>query len=299
MFLIVILYALWAASVWTSKILLKYTTPIFLTGSRMTIAGLILLCYQYFYAHEHFSFKRQHIWLYTQIIIFGIYLTYILRFWGMIDMSASKSMFFFNLAPFLSSLYSYIFFNERMTKRQWLGLTIGFIGLIPILMSSSKGEARLGEFFFISLQELAVIIAVAMHSYSWIIMRTLVRDKSYSPMMVNGLCMTIGGCAALLTSIPFEGIAPINNQLIFWSLLAFVIIISNIICHNLYGYLLRYYTATFLSFAGFIAPLFAAFYGWALFGETVSWHFYVATIIIFVGLYLFYKDELHRYTVEL
>src|SRR5262245_36376825 len=118
MLLIVLLYALFAASVWSSKLLLSYTTPIFLTGIRMSLAGLILLGYQYLYAHEHFSFKRSHIGLYAQIILFGIYLTYILRFWGMIGMSASKAMFFFNLAPFLSSLYSYIFFDERMTKRQ-------------------------------------------------------------------------------------------------------------------------------------------------------------------------------------
>jgi len=299
MLLIILLYAFFAASVWTSKLLLAYTTPIFLTGSRMLIAGIILLIYQYTCAREHFYFKREHAWLYLQIILFGIYFTYILRFWGMLGMSAPKAMFLFNIAPFLSSLYSYIFFDERMSKKQWIGLLIGFIGFVPILISRSAGEAQFGEFLFISLRELAVIISIVMHSYSWIVMRKLVRDKHYSPMMVNGMSMSIGGVAALITSIPVEGIMPVTNHTMFWSLLAFVIIISNIICHNLYGYLLRHYTATLLSFAGFLGPLFAALYGRLLFNEVVTWHFYASSVMVLIGLCIFYKDELNRYTVQL
>jgi drug/metabolite transporter (DMT)-like permease len=294
MILIILLHALFAASVWTSKFLLKYTTPIFLTGARMTLAGVILLATQYFYEHEHFHFKKKHFWLYIQIIFFGIYFNYILRFWGLLGMSASKSMFLFNLSPFITSLYSYLFLDERMTRRQWIGLTIGCVGIIPILLKTTPAEEKFGEFFFISLSEIAVIAAVAMHSYSWIVMRKLVRDQSCSPMMVNGITMSIGGALAFLTSLPVEGLAPINDVAPFISLLIFVVFISNIICHNLYGYLLRHYTPTLLSFAGFMGPIFAATYGRLFFGEVVTWHFYVSTVIVFIGLSIFYKDELSR-----
>jgi len=56
--------------------------------------------------------------------------------------------------------------------------------------------------------------------------------------------------------------------------------------------LLKTYTTTFLSFAGFMSPFFAAFYGWVWFGETTTWHFYASSVIVFVGLALFYQDEL-------
>jgi drug/metabolite transporter (DMT)-like permease len=71
-----------------------------------------------------------------------------------------------------------------------------------------------------------------------------------------------------------------------------VVIVSNLLCHNLYGHLLRHYTATLLSFAGFLTPIFAALYEWMLRGTIITWHFYASCIIVFIGLYLFYQDEL-------
>ena len=192
MILIIILYALWAASISSSKILLEYSTPIFMTGARMLVAGAILLAYQYFYAHNHFRFHRKDISLYAQMIIFGILISYILRFWALEDISATKLMFIYNLAPFISSLHSYFFLQEKMSTRKWLGMAIGCLGLLPMLLtSSSKEEGATVGFFFISWQEFAVLVSVITNSYSWIVMRKLVREENYSPMMINGICMFV------------------------------------------------------------------------------------------------------------
>ncbi len=298
MTLIILMYALFASSFSMGKVLLSYCSPIFLTGSRMFVGGVILLAYQYFAPHEYFKFRKKHLWYYAQIVFFGIYINYILRFWALRDLSSSKTCFLYNLSPFMSSIYSYLFFSEKMTKKQWAGLLIGFIGLIPILLSSSTQEERLGEFFFLSWQEIAVLISVACHSYSWIVVRKLVRKKNYSPMMVNGLTMAAGGFLALITSFIVEGTSPVTDVVPFTGWLILVILISNIICYNIYGYLLKKYTATFLSFAGFLSPLFAAFYGWALLGETITWHFYLSAVIVFVGLLIFYKDELQQQKID-
>jgi len=291
MALIVLLYALFASSFSIGKILLEYTTPVFLTGIRMFIGGLILLGYQYLSPNHRFRIKKKHIWFFIQIILFGVYFNYILRFWALKSLPSYKTCFIYNLSPFMSAVYSYFFFSERVTKRKLYGLIIGFMGMIPILLTTSRAEQTLGEVSFISIAELAVIVSVALHAYSWVVMRKLVKDKSYSPVMVNGVTMAIGGFLALITSFFTEGLFPVTNTISFFSWLAAVIIISNVICYNLYGNLLRHYTATFLAFAGFLCPLFAALYGWSLLGESITWHFYASSILIFVGLYLFYKEE--------
>jgi drug/metabolite transporter (DMT)-like permease len=300
MWLIIILHALWASSVTASKFLLAYTTPIFLTGIRMLLAGLILIAYQYFYAHEHFArIRRNHLWLFTQLIFIGIYVSYILRFWALDSISASKSMFLFNFAPFISSLYAYFFFKEKMTKRQWAGLCIGFIGMIPLLLTTSKTEPCLSELFCISWPEIATIASVFAYSYSWVLIRTLVRDNGYPPAMINGISMFFGGFFALITAFFVEGFFPVTEFWPFAGLLTFIIIISNIICHNLYGHLLRQYSTTFLAFTSFIGSPFAALYGFLLKSEIITWHYYVSSVIVLVGLFLFYKDEIVQEGVEL
>ncbi len=292
MFLIIILYGLFGASFPLSKTLLGFADPIFYTGIRMFIAGSILLIYQYCYAHRHLKFNWHNKWYYLQIIFFGIYLTYILRFIGLGTLTSSKTAFLFNLMPFFSAFYSFLMFKEKLTRQQWLGLAIGFVGFIPILKTTSPLEKSLGEIFFISWPELAVLAAVAAQSYSWIIMRKLVKEKSYAPSMINGMTMTAGGILALITAYFWEGKQEMADPGAFLSLLILVILISNIICHNLYAYLLKRYTATFLAFAGFLGPLFSAFYGWLFLAEKITWHFYVSAIIVFIGLYLFYQHEL-------
>lgn len=292
MLLIILLYALFGSSFPLSKTILKIISPMFYTGIRMVGAGLLLLAYQFFYAHHHFKFRLSNLWLYGQVALFGIYLTYILRFVGLSELSSAKTAFLFNFMPFFSAFYSYFFFKERLSRQQWFGLLIGFLGFLPILISTSPIEKKLGEFLFISWPEFAVLLAVACQSYSWIIMRKLVREKEYAPSMINGMTMTIGGLAAFVTAYFYEAPQEVSNPgtLIGW--LVLVILISNIICHNLYGYLLKKYTATFLAFAGFLGPLFSAFYGWLFLGENITWHFYLSAILVFIGLFMFYKHEL-------
>jgi drug/metabolite transporter (DMT)-like permease len=264
----------------------------------MFIAGSILLIYQFCYAHHDLKFNWRNKWYYAQIIIFGIYLTYILRFIGLGTLTSSKTAFLFNLMPFFSAFYSFLMFKEKLTRQQWVGLAIGFLGFIPILKTTSPAEKSFGEIFFVSWPELAVLAAVAAQSYSWIIMRKLVKEKSYAPSMINGMTMTAGGVLALITAFFWEGKQEMADPGAFLSWLILVILISNIVCHNLYAYLLKRYTATFLAFAGFLGPLFSAFYGWLFLAEKITWHFYASAIIVFIGLYLFYQHELQAEGIE-
>jgi drug/metabolite transporter (DMT)-like permease len=182
-----------------------------------------------------------------------------------------------------------------MSRTQIIGLLIGCAGLIPILLTTSLAEQPLGDIFFLSWQELFVLTAVGLHTYCWVLIRILVRTHAYTPMMINGVSMTIGGLMALSTCFLVGEWFPVSQPLPFFKWLTVIVLISNIICHNLYAYLLHYYSATFMSFAGFMGPLFSALYGWGLLGETITWHFFASCIIVFAGLYLFHKEELRNF----
>jgi drug/metabolite transporter (DMT)-like permease len=294
MFKIIFLYALFASTFSLGKELLYYGPPIFSVGTRMTIAGLMLLLYQYFFADHSFKFKRKHLKYYIQGTLFAIYIHYILRFIGLQHMASYKASLLYNFGPFASFILAHFLIGEKVTYKKVLGLIVGFIGLLPVLIQHEPSEDIFSALSFISWPELAIIASVSCSSYGWIVLHKLIDDKDYAPAMINGITMFAGGILALFTSFAVEYDQPVTDWYKYVGILSIIIIVSNFIGHNLYGSLLKVYKPTFLSFASFLTPLFAAFYGWLFLGETITWQFYVSVVLVFCGLGLFYMDQLQE-----
>lgn len=296
MYLVVLLYALFASVFTVSKTGLMYTQPLFFVGTRMAFAGVLMLAYQYFFQRSQFRFEKAHFWRLFRLAAFNIYLTNVLEFWGLQYLTSFKTCFIYSLSPFLSAIMSYFMFSERLGPKKWAGLLVGFLGFIPILLNETGGEAELGHFFFLSWAEIAVMFAAVFSVYGWITLRQLVKENGYTPFMANGISMLIGGCMALVHSLLTENWnpVPVTETVPFLECAFLLIVISNLVCYNLYGFLLRRFTATFISFAGFTTPLFAALFGWFYLGEVVTLPFYISGIIVFSGLYLFYQEELRE-----
>ena len=296
MFKIIFLYALFASTFSLGKELLYWGPPIFSVGARMTIAGALLLLYQYFFADHHFKFKMKHMKYYIQGTLFTIYFHYILRFVGLQYMASYKASLLYNFGPFVSFILAYFLLNEKITVKKVLGLIIGFIGLLPVLIQKEPNEDIFSAISFISWDELEVIASVSCSSYGWIVLHKLIDDKDYAPAMINGITMFAGGVLALITSVVVEYNQPVIDWYKYLGLLSIIVVVSNFIGHNLYGSLLKVYRPTFLSFASFLTPLFAAFYGWLFLGEKITWQFYVSVVLVFCGLGLFYLDQIQEQT---
>jgi drug/metabolite transporter (DMT)-like permease len=143
--------------------------------------------------------------------------------------------------------------------------------------------------------ELVVIFSVGCYSYGWFSVQTLIKERNYSSTLINGMRMLIGGILCAIGSFfidPWSGGLPLVTNWVWYGWYIFLISCVGIFCYTLYANLLKYYSITFVAFAGFTEPLFAAFYAWILLGETVSWIFFVATVIVGIGLYQFYQEEL-------
>ena len=295
MFLILVMYACFASVFTVAKYALNFVQPIFLIGFRMTLAGVFLLGYLFFFNRKKLYIKKKHIYLFIPIVLFHIYLAYITEFWALQYLTAAKTCLLYSLTPFISALLSYFFFSEIVTVRKFLGLSLGLLGFLPVLISPSVAEESVQALSFISWPEIMMFISVFSSVCGWIVFRKLIKEEGYSAIMINGVGMLLGGILALLTSVAFEsfnGLVSNWFELIKWSLL--LILLANIVGYNLYGYLLKRYTATLLSFAGFLCPLMAALFGWFFLHEKVSWSFGFTLFSVAVGLYLFYQEELKQ-----
>lgn len=292
MILVLFLYALFASVFTLEKFNLQNAQPLFLVGSQMLLAGIIMLGYQFIFQRKEFQFKSQSFWLIIRLAIFNIYLNNVFEFIALRYLDTFKICFFYSLSPFIAALFSYFIFTERLSWKKWLGLAIGFIGFIPTLMDKVHGDESF--IFMLSWQEGIMFLAAVSSVYGWILLRQLVKDKGYAPAMANGLGMVVGGVMALTNSYAVEewNPVPITDYAAFIKFTLMLVLISNIVCYNLYGFLLKRFSATFMSFAGFLTPLFTAFYGWVFFEEVITWPFFLSAFIVFIGLLLFSHEEL-------
>lgn len=317
MIAVFILYMLFASTFTFGKMALNYCDPIFFIAVRMLVGGTLLLGYCYFFNRVQWRWAKKDSWAYLQLMLFHIYCAFVLEFWALQYVNAAKACLIYNLSPFITALYAYFLFSERLTTQKWISLGIGFAGFLPILLVNMPLEFEFGTFFALSFPELALLGAVLSSAYGWIIMKELL-NKNHSPVQANGIAMLGGGALAAFTSLIFEGTPRLKMPVMqdhppqwiigfageYTSLLMFLwytlllIIIANIICYNLYGALLKRFSATFLSFAGFITPLFAAFYDWIFIGAAVGWPFFTSFFITFLGIYSFYYQELQHDMIE-
>ena len=299
MALVILLYALFASVFTVGKFGLESASPFFLVGSRMLIAGTMMLGYLFFRKRSEFRLEKEHFFQFLFLGIFNIYVTNACEFWGLKYLTSSKACFLYSLSPFVSALLAYWMLKEKMNPKKWLGLVIGFLGFIPILLNQTTQEELTGHFLVFSWAELAVMTAAVSSVYGWIVLSKLVR-AGYHPLMVNGVSMTLGGALTLVQSMIFEtwNPVPVSDYATFFMVCAFLMTVSNFICYNLYGYLLKRFSATFISFAGFTTPLITALLGWLFLGENVNYSFFLSAGIVFTGLTLFYYEELRAVNVE-
>lgn len=296
MHLIFLLYALFGSIFTAAKIGLEHAEPFFMVGSRMLAAGVLLLAYLLLFKREVFVGLGKHAGKLVALGFFNIYLTNGLEFWGMKQLTSSKTSFIYSLSPFFAALLSFLILGERLSKKKWLGLVTGFIGFIPILWHDTAHEGGLAAWGFLSWAELAVMGAALATVYGWIVMRQLVTE-GMEPILANAASMIAGGVMALLHSGLQETWQPVpvfGSWSVFCESTVWMIVVSSLICYNLYGYLLRRYTVTLMSFGGFTTPFFVAIFSWFVLGETLSWSFYLSAMIVLAGLSLFYWEELQK-----
>lgn len=263
MYLVFLLYALFASVFTVSKIGLEYAQPFFFVGVRMALAGLLLLGYQFFFNRSQFALRKEHLVTFVALAIFNIYLTNVLEFWGLQYLTSFKTCFIYSFSPFASALFSFLIFSERLSIKKWLGLLIGVIGIMPALLTQTSAEERAGQFLIFSWAELSVMTAAFCSVFGWILLKQLVQKEGYSPLMANGFSMLLGGIFSLGHSFAVEEWHPfpVVEYVPFFECALFLIVVSSLICYNLYGYLLKRYSATFISLAGLSTPLFTALLG--------------------------------------
>lgn len=292
MFLVVLLYAILALTFVFAKKTLIYAQPFFLIGFRMIIAGMILLFYQRLFNKSTFTIHKNDFLLFFKTSLFHIYFSFMFEFWALQYLSALKTTLIYTSTPFIAAILAYFLLGESLSWQKILGIVIGLGGLIPILILHAGESGSFKEIAYISLPEMVLFMAVISGAYAWFLVKELI-NRGYGLGMINGVAMLTGGVLSIMTAYIVEGfVHPVSNWPAFLGWLTLLILSANIIVYNFYGWLLKFYSITFVTFAGFLCPTFGTIYEWLFFNGKISWHHIASLLFVTFGLYVFHRKEL-------
>ena len=294
MFDIILLQALYGASVPINKSLLLYAQPFFAVGLRLSVVGFILTFYAIIYKRHKALPTRSTIFYYAQISVCGIYAKYMLRNWSLQHLSVTKMACIFSITPFIAAIVSFFMLAERVSRKQILGMFLGCLSIAPLLAYAPPQEVPLRESLHMMalVPELVLVLAIIAHCYGMIITKIVLNDHQQPVILVNGLSMLCGGMLCLVSAWYYEGLFPVNQVAPFALGTVSLIVLSNVVCRSWYLYLLKRYSVTFLSCTDFLSPIFATLYGYLVCGETLTYHYIGSFLLLGMGLFIFYRDEL-------
>jgi len=287
-------YLFLAGGIVCNKYILVSISAQFFVALRMLISGSILLFYHW-HQTERLTYekvKNDRIKL-LFIALCTTLVPALLKAWSLKHMLASKQSLLGSIDPFITALMVYVMFNEKMTIFNIVGMAIGFLGTIVVILSKTSPEMGYEWLWHISYPEIAIIAAVIISRYGWILVQTLLRNNHYTPIQINTLMQLSAGAMAL-------GCAAVTNQLQVYDIASYPVFIAaslftifggNIIGYTLYAQSLKHHSATLVSLAGFSIPLLVTFFAYIFLGEAVTPSIILGGFLIFLGLLVFYTGN--------
>ena len=191
---------LWGSAFAGAKIGFKYADPIFLSGLRFTLAGILLIPVIIIRKIDFLGTLKH--WKFLILFAFiQTFLQYGLFFMGLDKVPGAISSIIIGAGPLFVAIMAHITLkDDKMTIRKMFAIALGFSGIIFISLSQGEMSAENPSFYAgVGLLVLSNIIG----SYTNIM---VVKKKSYniSPFVLTSFANFTGGIMLLITSFIVE-----------------------------------------------------------------------------------------------
>lgn len=271
-FLVVLTTSLMGSAFAIGKIGLAYATPIMLVALRFLIAGVIMAIIVKCLRMSHP--KQMTDWL--KIALIGFFQTAGVMgciFVSLRTITAGQSSILTFMNPLLVVIFGTLFMKMTYSWRQWIGVILGFVGVIITL--GAQMDLRIGTLFgFLSAISWAIgtllIKKWGVHFNTWVL-------TAYQ-MLFGGLILFVG---SFLLENPSFKVTALSITILLW-----LALMASIVQFAVWFYLLQTgepgKTSAFL----FLAPFFGVLTGWLLLDETIAWNVILGGVCIFIGIFM-------------
>ncbi|EPD51345.1 hypothetical protein HMPREF1210_01943 [Paenisporosarcina sp. HGH0030] len=214
--------------------------------------------------------------------------------WGLIALSqtqinSSLAAVLNAFTPIFTGLIGLLFFGSILLKQQWIGIALGFVGILIIMdfdVSLLFGESFVGIG--------TMILATMCYGFSSHYVRKHLKDAGIIFITTCTLIVgaVVGGLMMLFTNAnQLQTLSlHLNGEIVFAVIgLGFF---GSGIAHLLFFYIMKERSAEFATSVTYLIPISAIFWGYFLLQDPISVHMIVGLVVILCGVYLTTRPKL-------
>ena len=271
----IVFVLLWSTGFVGAKFGLPYAEPFTMLMWRMVFVVPLFFIIIVIWKRPKISLFDASIQALVGLLIHGFYLGGV---FAAIDanMPTGLTALFVSLNPLLLAVFSGMVLNTAISKREWLGLLLGFCGVVIVIYGASSWEGtitRKGILWI--LLALPAIVAGTLLQKRYAQNVDLITGSSYQ----YGAALLFFAVASFTTEI-----GVVDWNLTFIATLAWLIIVLSVIAVLLLLYMIRHGEATRVASYFYLVPPFTAFQGWLFFDEQWSWMTVAGAAMVIVAL---------------
>ena len=214
---------LWGSAFAGAKIGLQYADPIFLSGIRFMLAGLLLIPVMLFRSVDFTGEIRKH-WKFMLLFAFvQTFMQYGLFFLGIDKVPGATSSIIVGSGPLFVAVMAHLSFkNDKLSIRKTVAILLGLSGIIFISLAKGQISTENPEFYTgVGLLLLSVVVGGYTN-----IMVAKKKDSNISPYALTSFANFTGGVMLLSTSLIVEKPSSFTFPIEFYGALLWLSFIS-------------------------------------------------------------------------
>ncbi len=274
----------WGMSFIWSKIVFETYSPVSTIFFRLIISAITLFLF-IFITRQFERISKEDFKYFFLSALFNPFFYFIGENFGLQQVSASLTAVIISTIPVLTPFIVVFFYNEKITKLNFAGLLLSFIGILIIIFSDRiKLE---GNFTGITLLFIAVISAIFYTIFS----KKL--SYKYSPVTIIAWQNLIGVIMFFPLFLTFdftESLSVVPGQETIFSLIMLGILASSV-AFILYIYSIKHLGIIKSNLYTNLIPVFAFLFSFLLLNETITLFKILGLIIVILGIFL---SEINR-----
>ena len=286
------IYVIWVSTYLLNKIAVQEISPLFLSSTRFTFAGALMLIIAKFLKLPLKITKRQ---LLNNLLAGFLFLAYGngIFVWALKFVDSSFAALEASSLPLVVLILMRVFYGQKIHKKSLLGV---FLGIIGIYLLVSQQEVTNGE------NSLLGIFMIATCIISWASASIFVsKADMHSSYFVNS------GYQMLTAGILLSGFSLLLGEAwkspLLWNSttinsMVLLIVFGSIVAFTSFNFLLKKVSPEKVATSSYVNPLIALILGWYVLDENITLQSIIAAIVLLFGVYFINSSKKARESSE-